>query len=236
MRLLTWNLNIGKAGAYWSRLQNQLGADFVFLQESRPLSEARNELWQEVPGQVWGSAISCASGWIEQVHVPRFEGWVVGGRYTNECEPPRTAPLYLFSLHAPTNSDADRRDPYVAEVVSAVDAVLAAVADGARIVIAGDFNFLSFGERSGGESLMTTKKEREALAHFAKHGLVPLWRTVHPEGALPQTLRWSGDAHAQFHCDGFLVSRDLSNDAHCEVLTSARLMAVSDHNPVAAWL
>ena len=40
------------------------------------------------------------------------------------------------------------------------------------------------------------------------YGRVSAYRTAHPQGHLPQTLRWRGDQEAPFQCDGTFRPND----------------------------
>jgi endonuclease/exonuclease/phosphatase family metal-dependent hydrolase len=123
--------------------------------------------------------------------------------------------------------------------VSILEVIEQLVPSHADLVMGGDFNFVSLGDRKKSEGLKTTSAEREALARFARLGLVSCWATTHPGRALAQTLRWSGDStpdkSTPYHCDGIFVPTSWDSRIICEVLTSA-CFEVSDHYPIAAWI
>lgn len=239
MRLVTWNLEFDKGAAVWPSLQSALAADIVLLQEAREPEWRGSSAWRNVPGRKWGSAVLAAKGAIRSIAIEGYEGWCVGGELLESGLNGHGRPLFVFSVHAPTgNSDQPRR-PYVDEVVTVLNLIHAELPSGADLVLGGDFNFLSLGERKEGESLQTTPKEREALEILKAWKLVSCWQIAHPGRPLPQTLRWSGDKtpdkSTPYHCDGIFVPQSWCSHVFCEVLTSA-CFEVSDHYPVAAWI
>jgi len=239
LRIVTWNLNHGKGAAAWPRLHGSVGADVVLLQETRRPDWQGGLAWENVPHNECGSAVIATVGSVRAIPVAGYEGWVVGGELLDSGlnDPGRS--LFVFSIHAPTGNPGQPRRPYVDEVVSILDVLSRQVPASADLIVGGDFNFLSLGERKEGESFKTTPGERNALARFAQMGLVFCWTTAHPGRALPQTLRWSGDKTADkstpYHCDGIFVPVSWEQGVICEVLTSA-CFEVSDHYPVAAWI
>jgi endonuclease/exonuclease/phosphatase family metal-dependent hydrolase len=85
---------------------------------------------------------------------------------------------------------------------------------------------------------MVSRGEREILARLAgEFDLVSCWQTANPGRRLAQTLRWSADRSAPYHCDGIFVPAAWSGRlASCRVVTGSRWTALSDHNPVVAQL
>jgi len=239
MRIVTWNLKCDKAADVWLRLQSALNADIVLLQETRKPDWSHSLAWENVPGQAWGSAVLVTQGKIRSIPIEGYEGWCVGGELIETGLNANGRLLFVFSLHAPTGKSNQPRGPYVDEVVAVLNLIHARLPSDADLVLGGDFNFLSLGERKEGESLQTTPKERDALAVFKDRKLVSCWQTAHPGRPLPQTLRWSGDKtpdkSTPYHCDGVFVPQSWCSQVFCEVLTSA-CFDVSDHYPVAAWI
>lgn len=222
LRLLTWNLRFGAANEQWSRLVDGGEFEVSFLQESLSPDD-HSALWQAVPGRSWGSAVVVHDGELVPVPVPDFAGWVVGGIWS----PPAGRPLMVASVHTPTG-----RGPYVEETLSILDAIHQATPSGLDVVIGGDFNLLSFGERQEGESLQTKPAERRVLHRVEELGLISAWPHAHPDAPLAQTLRWSGDQTRPFHCDAILLPMAWSPGVSCEVLEDEA--NASDHLPVAA--
>lgn len=234
MTLVTWNGRFGRATRAWPALVERLGVDVAFLQEVSQPSSSFSSLWEAVPGRKWGTAVVARRGRFDAIQVAGYEGWVVGGVLTGAGP----APIYLFSVHTPTASKSAPRAKYVREAVSIVSGIRNhhQVPAEAQLVLGGDFNFASLGQRLGGEPIATTPTERQALTAFAELGLIPLWQACHPATPLPQTLRWSGNCATPYHCDGFLTSPALAAGARCEVIVSPAVGKHSDHNAVAAWL
>jgi hypothetical protein len=147
--------------------------------------------------------------------------------------------LFVFSVHTPTSHATRPRQPYVAEVMNILDLLGQLVPTDTDLILGGDFNLRSLGERHAGETFKTLAVERKCLARFASLGLVSCWAAAHPGHPLPQTLRWTGDRtpgkSTPYHCDGIFVPAAWKQGIICEVLTSA-YFEVSDHNPVVAWI
>jgi endonuclease/exonuclease/phosphatase family metal-dependent hydrolase len=241
MRIVTWNLNHGRASAVWPRLQASLGADIVLLQEAQSPDWRGGVgwVWDIVPNGKWGSAVLAAQGALSPIPVPGYEGWVVGGQVTDIRMGSGARPLFAFSIHAPSRTAGQPRGSYVKEVVKILDQIRKTVPPDADLILGGDFNFRSLGHRREGEAFETTSVERKALMKFEDMGLVSCWTAAHPGRALVQTLRWSKDKTPgramPFHADGIFVPASWRPGISCEVLTSA-CYEVSDHDPVAAWI
>ena len=235
MRLLSWNLHLGSGSRAWVPLASALAADVVFLQEvARPDTGPWSSIWRPVPECTWGSAVGVRQGVVEERAIRGYDGWVIGGEWRG-AQPASTRTL-LYCVHAPTSRKSAPRASYVTEVRLIVESIAAEARDGATVVIGGDFNFRSFGQRADVESLQTKSPECAALSRFKELGLIPLWAALHPGRPLPQTLRWAKNKVVPYHCDGFLVSESLATHAVCEVLEAPALRSTSDHSPVAAWL
>ena len=236
MILLTWNVARGRGTSAATDLAPQLSADVLLLQEStRDTRWSKQVAGREVPKRKWGSWVVPSHGAIEPIDIPGYEGWVAGGRWIPDATS-GLDPLHIFSIHSPTKSKDDPRGAYVAESRKIVDAICGRVPSGVPLVIGGDFNFASFGERQQPTALKTSKAEATALQSFRKLDFKVAWCDSHPGQALPQTIRWTRDPAKPFHCDGFLL-RGFDNDAtQCEVLTGGIVARKSDHNAVAAWV
>jgi hypothetical protein len=211
-----------------------LDLDVMLLQETPAPPPGSVALWRPVPGQGWGSAVVVTRGALDAVSIPGFEGWAVGGEWQTAAGQAPESRRFLFSVHSPTKKSG-KGGGYVAESRAIVRAIVAAVPPDCQLVIGGDFNFKSLGERQRDETVQTPTVERAALKEFADVGLVPAWQAVHPGKPLPQTLRWTGNRSAPYHCDGFLMWPAVAARAVCEVLT-AHWLEASDHYPVAAWV
>lgn len=239
MRIVTWNLQYGKGATVWPCLQSSLKADLMFLQESPRPDWSGGAVWENVPHREWGSAVVVACGKVNNCVIEGYEGWVVGGEWIESGLNAPERSLFVFSVHAPTKSVTHPRRSYVEEVVTILDLIGRHAPTGADLILGGDFNFLSLGDRKEGEAISTTSAEREAMQRIAGMGLVSCWTTAHPGHALAQTLRWSADKapgkSTPYHCDGIFVPEAWKSGIICEVLTSTSF-EVSDHYPVAVWV
>ena len=233
MKLLTWNGNFGKASGKWPAIVELIGVDVALLQEVFDPPASSRTLWKAVPGRKWGSAVVSRSARLQEYPIDGYEGWVIGGELLGAKGADR---CFVFSVHAPTSNKTAPRASYVNEVVKIVAGIHARMPTGAKLLIGGDLNFASLGNRQSGEAPATTAAEKRALEKIATMGLVPLWEACHPAKRLPQTLRWSKNRTTPFHCDGFLVHMTHAVDALCEVLSSQTIEKSSDHNAVVAWL
>jgi endonuclease/exonuclease/phosphatase family metal-dependent hydrolase len=112
---------------------------------------------------------------------------------------------------------------------------IAVASVGADLVLGGDFNVV-VGYRLPRERLTVSRGERGILDRLMREfGLVSCWQAAHPNRPLAQTLRWSADRHAPYHCDGIFVSSSwLDRLISCRVVRGSRWNALSDHNPVVA--
>lgn len=229
-RLLTWNVCQRRATGAALALADEVEADVVLLQEARrPSAWTGTVIGDCVPDGTWGSWILTRPGAaVEAIQLPEFSGWLAGTRLVLAG----SLTTFVFSLHAPSVLSG-RKTSYV----KAVRAMVAAIVDGVPadmpLIVGGDFNFLSLGERLPGEPLRETPAEASAFAEFRRLGFRIAWREVRPSAPLPQTLRWSGDRTMPYHCDGFLVRGAAVRIASCDVIDGERWTALSDHSPVA---
>lgn len=240
MIIATYNLRAGgRAGqhTHWQRLLDAFHPDLLLLQEtldpSRYLSaevlERHHEhiLWQPLPGRRWGSAILSSGGSVRAIAVPGFEGQVVGAEIADTPWCRATGrPLRVFSLHVPA--------PYKRPMGAILD-YLATLSDTHDLILGGDFN-LATGLRHRLEPLRSDPPW--LLQRLRREfNLLSCWQTVHPNRDLAQTLRWSGNPAAPYHCDGVFVPaawyRHLDD---CEVIAGPEWDPLSDHNPVVVSL
>ncbi|MBD3375032.1 hypothetical protein GF406_08365 [candidate division KSB1 bacterium] len=239
MRIVTWNQKQDSGSSVWPLFFHTLKADIVLLQETLNPEWSGQVLWEKVPHAFWGSAILTSTGTIRPLKIPGYEGWVVGGEWLDSGLRQSGHPLYIFNIHAPTGNSNHPRRSFVKEVISILDIIERLIPGNANLILGGDFNFLSLGERKAGEPLATTRSERQALNHLHSKGLVSCWSATHPGRPLEQTLRWAGDRHSDkatpFHCDGIFVPESWTPNMVCEILTSS-IFEISDHYPVTAWI
>jgi hypothetical protein len=194
----------------------------------RPPDEGDAVLWTAVTGRRWGSAILLRGRRGRPLTVPGFEGWVVGVELA-ESIAVAGRPLRLFSIHCPAGERG-----YVRTMHAILDRIARLRAD-ADLVLGGDFN-VAVGHRQPGERLRVTAGERTILDRLAEEfDLISCWQTANPGRRLAQTLRWSGDRLAPYHCDGiFAPAAWTPRLALCRVVTGSRWARLSDHNPIVA--
>jgi exonuclease III len=241
LRVVAYNFLSGgsrmRAG-HWSRLQSRLLPDIVLAQECRlpqdsPAERLRSAdgdtlVWAPAAPRRWGSAILLRGLRATPLRVPGFAGWVVGA----ELPGPLWAtgrPLRVFSIHCPVGERG-----YVRTMHTILDRI-ARLRGGADLILGGDFNVV-VGHRQPGERIRMSAGERTVLDRLAaEFDLVSCWQAANPGRRLAQTLRWSGDRIAPYHCDGiFAPSAWCTRLASCRVVTGSRWRRLSDHNPVVA--
>jgi endonuclease/exonuclease/phosphatase family metal-dependent hydrolase len=157
-----------------------------------------------------------------------FDGWVVGG----EVQLPGQSngrPLRVFSIHGPVGERG-----YIRTMHEILDQ-LAPLSTGADLILGGDFNVV-VGYRQPWEKLRVSRGEREILDRLSQEfALFSCWQAANPNRALAQTLRWSAERTAPYHCDGIFAPRSwLDRLISCRVVRGSRWKTLSDHNPVVA--
>ena len=105
----------------------------------------------------------------------------------------------------------------------------------ADLMLGGDFN-VAVGSRQPGEEIRMTRGEQAILDRLSvEFDLLSCWQAANPGRPLAQTLRWSANRIAPYHCDGiFVPSTWGARLASCRVVTGSRWKHLSDHNPVVA--
>jgi hypothetical protein len=238
MTVTTYNLRNGgnaKNRIHWAKLFEAVNPEIALFQETcHPEQYMPADFWQdvrpnpqwvEVRNTGWGSAIYVGSGSLKPISVPGYDGCVVGAEVRDfEWLPLKKKRLRIFSLHAPS--------PYRQSVNRILD-FIATLPQDDDLIIGGDFN-LSVGVRHPSEALLG--QDLWLLRRLRREfGLMNCWQTANPNQDLPQTLRWSGNPTAHYHCDGLFVPaswyRYLDQST---VLNSPDWEALSDHNPVVA--
>ncbi len=240
MKIATYNLRFGgKKRVHWQKMLDEHQVDVLLLQETfahdQHLPPASNPIqadrcvFQCVPGQDWGSAVALTKGSLTPIVVNGFEGWVQGGEATGLTWPDGTSDkLLTFSLHAPSVKDS-----YANQINKILDE-LKRIAAGRPMILGGDFN-LTVSEGEGTKRPVTARESEIHKRISEEFGLINCWKEIHSEEPLHQTLRWSRDKTAVYHCDGLFVPATWKTLlTSCEVLSGEEWNSLSDHNPVLA--
>jgi len=241
LRVVAYNFLSGgsrRRAGHWSRIRAHLAPDIVLAQECRlpqdsPAETFRSSggdtlLWAPAGARSWGSAILLRGRRGMPLKVPGFLGWVVGAEVAG---PPWSEDrgLRVFSIHCPAGERG-----YVPTMHAILDRVARLRRD-ADLILGGDFNVV-VGNRQPRERIRVTRGERMILDRLAtEFDLVSCWQAANPGRRLAQTLRWSADPTAPYHCDGIFVPSSWARHlASCRVVTGSRWKRLSDHNPVLA--
>ncbi len=239
-RIVAYNFLSGgssRRSGHWSRLLKSLTPDLVLAQECRPPDASPNErfrpghrdafTWQPARTTRWGSALLARGVSLTPITIPVYAGWVVGGEVSN---PKWSAQkLKIFSIHGPAGERG-----YIRTMHEILDHI-AALRGTDDLVLGGDFNVV-VGYRQPREKLKVMRGEREILERMAQElQLVSCWQAANPGRPLAQTLRWTADRSAPYHCDGIFVPRSWAGRLRsCRVVRGSRWNLLSDHNPVIA--
>lgn len=236
-RIATWNFLAGgsaKRTTHWDMVREHVRPDLLMTQESKALPKPRaasvyaaSRFREAVSGR-WGTGLHAVSGRIRRVEVPDFDGWVVGGF----VRPPTwlsSKRVLAFSVHCPAGTVG-----YLRMMHRMIDTLLP-LREGCDLILGGDFN-VAAGFRGGDEAVSMPKTERAVLLRMVDElGVIPCWQTANAGVPLTQTLRWSGNRAAPYHCDGIFVPRRWSRKLHsCDVISGSAWDVMSDHNPVVA--
>jgi len=241
LRVVAYNFLSGgsrhRAGQ-WSRVRTRLAPDVVLAQECRRPQDSPGErfrprpsdtlVWVPVARRRWGGAVFLRARAAVPLEIPGFAGWVVGAELGGPSWSEGRA-LRLFSIHCPAGERG-----YVRTLHRILDRV-ARLGAGADLVLGGDFNVV-VGRRQPSERIPMTRGEREILDRLSvEFNLISCWQAAHPGRPLAQTLRWSANRRAPYHCDGIFVPASwAARLASCRVVTGSRWTSLSDHNPVVA--
>ncbi|MBX6365327.1 MAG: endonuclease/exonuclease/phosphatase family protein [Gemmatimonadetes bacterium] len=243
LRIATYNFLHGgsaRRGGHWSRVVRELAPDLLLAQECRPPEAAPGEEFRPTPADTlvwapagsgrWGTAFYGRAVAATPIDIPGFRGWVVGAELPAAASP-AGKPLRVFSVHCPAGERG-----YVRTMGAILDR-LAPFGDGADLVVGGDLNVV-VGVRGPDEPVRMSRGERELLARLADElGLIPCWQTANPGRPLAQTLRWSANRAAPYHCDGIFIPAAWAPAlVACHVVSGPEWDALSDHNPVLAVL
>jgi endonuclease/exonuclease/phosphatase family metal-dependent hydrolase len=240
-RVVAYNFLAGgsrnRAG-HWSRVIRRLRADMVLAQECRRPAESASESfrptaadalhWERASRAGWGSAVFARSATLRPIEVPGFGGWIVGGALESASWL-NGRQLRVFSVHGPAGEHG-----YIRTMHAILDRIALLAAD-SDLILGGDFNVV-VGYRQPRERLKVMRGEREILERLsAQLKLMSCWQAAHPGRPLQQTLRWTADRKAPYHCDGIFVPESWRDRlVACRIVRGRRWAALSDHNPVLA--
>ena len=232
LRIAAYNLLAGgsaKRAGHWTMVRDRIAPDILLTQECKaPDAEQfphKTNIWMEAVKRRWGTALVATSLDVTPVTVRGFRGWITGG----EVDVGNARPLRIFSVHIPAGQHG-----YVRTVHRMIDR-LKPHARAADLIIGGDFN-VAVGFRELDDVPRMSPAERKVLARLIEElDLFPCWQTHHPDKPLAQTLRWTGNRAAPYHCDGiFAPSSWRDRLQSCEVLAGPEWDRLSDHNPIVA--
>jgi endonuclease/exonuclease/phosphatase family metal-dependent hydrolase len=233
LRIATFNFLAGgsaRRSGHWALLRERLAYDLLLTQESRPPPPEAGAyaaaLWTEAC-RGWGTGLYSRRLAVEPIRVPGFRGWITGGQLAGRA----STPTRIFSVHCPPGKRG-----YIDTAHRILDR-LRPLAQGAHLVIGGDFN-VAVGLRGPDELVKMSKRERLLMERISGElDLIPCWQTANPALPLAQTLRWSGNRAMPYHCDGIFIPRAWQRRlASCEVFSGPEWDRLSDHNPVLAVL
>jgi exonuclease III len=254
MKIITYNLlNGGGGNQHWSHVIEAFDPDIFLAQESYPPEKCG--LQQDLRGQAvwrpankyWGTAVYAKCGKVTELKIEnlgKFQGWLVGAELDGFSHPGIAGRrLRVFSLHAPPWSITGDAYP---ETVKKMLNVIWENREDADMIIGGDFNLYSLGERhkseiKNGKPWITLPEERGILTRLRDtFGLTNCWQTANPGVPLAQTLRWCRNPISAFHCDGIFVPESWKAKISCTVINNEvwtdRRRPRSDHNPVLATI
>lgn len=240
MKIATYNLHFGghtNDTNHWQSMLSEFQPDFICAQESfhpskylsvEEFSKFKGCIHRNVHHGKWGSAILSRSHELDEVSLslPEFEGWVVGARVHDFPLGNSYQTILLFSIHAPSPG------PYEPRVNRLIDAISIQWPN-TLLIMAGDFN-LTTAIRRETETLQNTSGELKLLRKMQSEiGVRNAWQHLHPDDALPQTLRWSNKPLEAYHCDGIFISDSLTPHlVSAEVVGYGAWEKLSDHNPI----
>ena len=229
MIIATYNFLSGgstRRATHWSAIREHIAPHLMLTQESKPDQHAKGH-WREALSGRWGSGVF-GEDRISPIDVGGFDGWVVGGELKASALRLKRS-LRVFSVHCPAGDHG-----YVRTMHEILDA-LAPIAKRADLLLGGDFN-VATGYRAKDEPVKFTKGEKDLLDRITREfKLIACWQTANPNLPLAQTLRWTGNREAPYHCDGIFIPRTWRERLKsCTVLSGPQWDALSDHNPVVA--
>lgn len=243
MKIASYNLRSGGKTvptSHLSRLLQDFELEIVCAQESfhpskyfdaEEFATFRGCVHSHVPHGKWGSAILSRNYVLEPLALPELSGWVVAAKVPGMIIGGVAQPVIVASLHAPSPG------PYE-PAVSAILNQLEKVWDRTPLILAGDFNLTTALRHASEAPIRNTTGERKLLQRLRREfGVVNAWQTCFPNQILPQTLRWTRNPSAAYHCDAIFLSHHfLPHLVSATVESDGDWATMSDHNPIIATL
>lgn len=270
MRIITYNLYKGGIGnQHWSLVIDAFDPEILLVQESFPPEQSglpqdlrKQAVWCAVSSDKygilkWGTAVYAKCGKVTELESGNFRGGLVGVEIEGMAHPGLAGRcLRVFNLHAPTDKGWASTIKSVNEMLDTIAEIGKSRGD-ADLIIGGDFNLYSLGERhkseiKEGKPWKTLPEESKISTRLQKEfRLINCWQTANPGVPLVQTLRWSGEVRPKdcpkcppvqsYHCDGIFVPAFWPGRLFCTVVNNEEWtgrndgrLPRSDHNPVVA--
>jgi endonuclease/exonuclease/phosphatase family metal-dependent hydrolase len=229
----------GTKRVHWLKMIAEQAVDLLLAQESGPQEHflppllhpdlQGQSVWDIATPNRWGSAVFSTTGRVQQLRMPRFNGWVVGAEIVRPAWRRKGArPLAVFSVHVPYGQGG-----YTQQVHALLDEI-ARLAVGKDLIIGGDFNVAISHTHWADKPI--SKRNAAILTRLTEEfGLMNCWQEANPGRPPAQTLRWTGNRTIPYHCDGIFAPRRWRKRLQdCTVLSGAEWDLLSDHNPVIA--
>jgi len=238
MKIATYNiLKGGSKRSHWATMIEDHNVDLLLVQESYSRKEhlpsmlfptMGESVWDKAEPNQWGSGIFSKTGSLKQIHVPRFNGWVVGSEIRDASWQSNIETVFVFSIHAPAGNGG-----YAGQVNLLLDEI-ARISNGKEVILGGDFNLtVSHWPESERPSSKKNLAIQERLDK--EFGLINCWQEANPNREPQQTLRWTRDRTTPYHCDGVFVPKYWKEQLQdCSILSGECWNLLSDHNPVVA--
>lgn len=230
LRLATYNFLSGgsrKRDGHWRVMRERIAPHILFAQECRTAgSQFKHKLHRDALARRWGTGVFSEDARLKRIVIDDFDGWVVGGQLPRRMWLTKR-PVRAFSIHCPAGDHG-----YIRTMHLILDR-LSAIAEDADLVLAGDFNVVT-GLREPNDVIRMSRGERVLLERMRDElKLLPCWQTANPGQPLAQTLRWTGNRAAPYHCDGIFIPETWRDRLRsCTIHSGPEWDALSDHNPV----
>jgi hypothetical protein len=239
LRVVAYNFLSGgqpRAGRPLVATPRPLAPDVVLAQECRAPHDAHGERFRVVPGDTllwapaatrrWGSAMLLRGLAARPLTIPGFGGWVIGAEVAGRGP---AGARSSSSASTARSASAATSGPSTRSWTGSARGAATRTYPGRRFQ-------RGRGPAPASRDDPDVAGEREILARLeSEFELVSCWQAANPGRPLAQTLRWSANREAPYHCDGiFVPSTWASRLVACRVVRGSRWAGLSDHNPVLA--